>query len=352
MGHGGLILWALFGGLFLNARDPLPVQASNVSLISSEEFAALALPNEAPVIAVETPVSAQPSVQDDAPIIVPASEVSPDPPKPEGVKPPAAEGLPAIPESPITPQTDVVVQAPNAPAAPAIDEQSETVQPDQAPTPAPAPRVAPIAAPAPALDAEIAETTAPEIAPDESADTPAPETPATAPKEAATEIVTEAETPRFAPKTSQRPKVRPVRPVQTAKQDEPGTDPISDAVAEAVASETPEPAQPTGPPLTGGQIEGFRVAVGNCWNVDSGSAAARVTVTVGFSLDRSGKLVQNSLKFVTATQGESGAINAAFEAARRAIIRCGAKGYELPLEKYPQWKDIELTFNPEGMRIK
>ena len=40
------------------------------------------------------------------------------------------------------------------------------------------------------------------------------------------------------------------------------------------------------------------------------------------------------------------------EAARRAIIRCGARGFELPPEKYEQWRDIEMTFDPERMRIK
>ena len=42
----------------------------------------------------------------------------------------------------------------------------------------------------------------------------------------------------------------------------------------------------------------------------------------------------------------------AFEAARRAIIRCGSNGYDLPREKYGQWQNIEMTFNPEKMRIK
>ena len=42
----------------------------------------------------------------------------------------------------------------------------------------------------------------------------------------------------------------------------------------------------------------------------------------------------------------------AFEAARRAIIRCGAQGFDLPREKYDHWRDIEMVFNPEKMRIK
>ncbi|MDZ4134880.1 MAG: energy transducer TonB, partial [Paracoccaceae bacterium] len=42
----------------------------------------------------------------------------------------------------------------------------------------------------------------------------------------------------------------------------------------------------------------------------------------------------------------------AYEAARRAIIRCGATGFKLPAEKYDQWRNIEMVFNPEKMRIK
>ncbi|MEM9438259.1 MAG: energy transducer TonB, partial [Pseudomonadota bacterium] len=39
-------------------------------------------------------------------------------------------------------------------------------------------------------------------------------------------------------------------------------------------------------------------------------------------------------------------------AARRAIIRCGATGFDLPREKYDQWRQIEMTFNPEEMRTR
>ena len=40
------------------------------------------------------------------------------------------------------------------------------------------------------------------------------------------------------------------------------------------------------------------------------------------------------------------------EAARRAIIRCSRDGYQLPPDKYAHWRDIEMTFNPERMRLK
>ena len=351
-GHGALIVWALFGGFFFGARDPLPVQASDVSLISSEEFAALALPNDAPEVPFDAPQPVAPGAQDDAPEVVPAVDAAPEPVEPDDVIAPEAEATPVEPEIVVAPETEVSDQPPVIFSPPVAESAPDLAETDDAPKPAPAPRVAPVAAPEPSPDATIDDTAAPEVVADETPQDVAEEAAVTAPKEAATEIVTEAETPSAAPKASPRPRARPSRPVQVAEPAVPKPDAVANAVAEAVASTAPDPVRPTGPPLTGSQLEGFRVAVGNCWNVDNGSAAARITVTIGFSLDRSGKLVSNSLKFVQASDGAQGAQNAAFEAARRAIIRCGAKGYDLPLEKYERWKDIEMTFNPEGMRIK
>ena len=59
-----------------------------------------------------------------------------------------------------------------------------------------------------------------------------------------------------------------------------------------------------------------------------------------------------SIRLLSSSGGDGGAARQAFEAARRAIILCGTRGYDLPTEKYAQWRDIEMTFNPERMRIK
>ena len=46
------------------------------------------------------------------------------------------------------------------------------------------------------------------------------------------------------------------------------------------------------------------------------------------------------------------AVDKAFEAGQRAIL-CGlGKGHDLPLESYDRWRDVELTFDPEEMRLK
>jgi len=65
---------------------------------------------------------------------------------------------------------------------------------------------------------------------------------------------------------------------------------------------------------------------------------------------RGGKTVQEiAAKWVG---GTSASVKQAFETARRAIIRCGARGFQLPSVKYDQWKDIEMIFNSVRIRIE
>jgi hypothetical protein len=110
---------------------------------------------------------------------------------------------------------------------------------------------------------------------------------------------------------------------------------------------------PQGPPLSAGEKESLRVAVSSCWNVGSLSTdALGTTVVVTVSMSQDGKPIVPSISLASYSGGSESAARQAFEAARRAIIRCGASGYDLPVEKYGQWRDIEMTFNPERMRVK
>jgi hypothetical protein len=105
--------------------------------------------------------------------------------------------------------------------------------------------------------------------------------------------------------------------------------------------------------MTAGEKDGLRVAVQACWNVGSlSSEALRVTVTVAVDLGQDGKPDVGSLTMTEYEGGSDGAARQAFEAARRAVIRCGANGFKLPPEKYEEWRSLELVFNPERMRIK
>ncbi len=302
--HGVLIAWLLFGGLFTSQPKDDLLQVSQVSILSEAQFDAL------------TNTDAEP--ESIAPEVSPVAPSRPQPPDP-------------VPELETEPET--------APAD--ID------------------RVAPEVAPEPAPEVEIAPVVQEEVATNEVGTETQPEAEAAAPEAATTEIVTEAtEVADLAPTTSLRPRARPNRPAPDA---EPDPDPapsetINDAIAEALtnSTSTPTPATaPTGPPLSRGELRGLQVSVGNCWNVGSlSSEAMQTTVVVGVTLSPEAKPEVASIHMVSFTGGSDAAARRAYETARRAIIRCGTSGYNLPSEKYEHWREIEMTFNPENMRIK
>lgn len=70
-----------------------------------------------------------------------------------------------------------------------------------------------------------------------------------------------------------------------------------------------------------------------CWNIGVLSAAAQnVSLRVSFELNSARRHVQDSISLVEAVGGEESAIQQAFEAARRAIMRCEGNGYPEALE--------------------
>ncbi|AZV77180.1 energy transducer TonB [Parasedimentitalea marina] len=372
--HVGLMGWVVFGAWF--PSEPLPFQVQEVTMISTAEFALLNQQHTAPIIAEEPAVLPVP--QDDTPVpeVAPVSDVEPEAVVPEPIAPPAPD--PEVAERPEPePAPLPIAPAPVVPSLPDIaPELPQTAEPQVA---QPADRVAPVPIAPPAPDTAVDEVVQPEVAPDEGSETQQEVQEATAPEAANDRIVTEAEEQdeqaSAAPTLSLRPKTRPRRPtppeapVETAAADAPENQPedqpadqpveepsdaVADAVAEAIAGGadviTPEP---SGPPLTSGEKDALRISVSNCWNVGSLSTdALGTTVVVGVSLSQDGKPDVGSIRMLSSTGGSSTAAKQAFEAARRAIIRCGAKGFQLPPEKYGQWRDIEMTFNPERMRIK
>ncbi len=354
LAHAGLIAGVVIGGVFNTTdRSRFEPTVAEVALISAEEFAALAPPQ------ATAPRPSQPPAR---PPLAEAPTPEPEPdPEPQPDPEPAAE-----PEPEPAP-------APEPPPAP----------PGETDLPRPADRVAPEPVPAPPEDAAIAALPAPAPAPDPEPSPeaePAPE--AAAPEAATTQIITEAtrtDERGGAPERSIRPQARPDRPApreeppaevaerprpQPEPQREPEPTPaeeddvlasIADAAASAVADVarqgTPQPGS-VGGGLTGSEVDALRRAVQSCWNVGAlSSEALAVTVTVRFALDRGARPV-GDVRMLDYSGGGSGAAQQAFETARRAILRCGAEGFPLPPEKYDDWRDVEMTFNPESMRIR
>ncbi len=364
-GHAVLIGWMLVGGFFLS-RPPPELEVPEVTLITLEEFRALGArppevgePVEAlappPAPAAERPVAPEVDVPEPTPTV-------PDP-VPDAPQPETLPDLSAL-EAPLRP--DVTPAPPSPPDIPESRDSVVIAPPDAAP--APAPRVAPTPAPAPPADA--APDITPQLATRPDAEGPQAEqaTEATAPPEASTRIVTEAEERETtAPIASVRPAARPERPVAPPSAPEttttdaaparpaPAEDPLAAAIAEAVqeavtdSDPSPTPA-PLGPPLTSTERDGLRLAVSQCWTVDPGNPAFEVVVVVGMEMNRDGTVVQNSIRLVSARGGDAGTQEIAYQAARRAVLRCQSGGYSLPEEKYDQWREIEMTFNPEEMR--
>ncbi len=357
IGHGALLAWALIGGLFSRAPDDA-MKVAEVSIISSEDFAALSAPQPAPEALQDIPTPTPPVVED----------TPPDPPvveaPPEVPTPPVEEAPPPVDEAP-----DVVEAPPSLPDP--VDASPEVVEPpvDNTPvvlappattsSPRPAPRVAPTPVEAPPPDTVVADDV--QVAPTQEADatdtSEADET--TAPEETTDVIVTEAdEPPSSAPTRSSRPSARPQRPTPPVETAAAATDSTRDAIAEALAEAQQDTAAaqtsaPTGPPVTGGEKDAFLVDVRRCWNVGALSTAALQTkVTVRFELAQNGKPNVGSIRMTGFEGGTEAAAKQGYEAARRAIIRCGATGYKLPIEKYEQWKIINITFNPSNRSLR
>nr|WP_269751736.1 energy transducer TonB [Pseudophaeobacter flagellatus] len=368
-----MVSWAALGGWF--SSEPLPIKVQEVAVISEAEFAKLSQQTQAPDV-IETPSSlAAPDPTPEPPEVPMRPADRPDVTPPESPAIPEAEApVPAEPQPEPEPEVSDSLPDPLVPpeTAEPLSPLLDTTEPEAL---RPADRVAPVPVEAPEPEVALDDLVQPEVSPDAGAESAQEVQEATAPEAASDRIVTEANEndeadpapPVTAPVTSVRPKTRPRRPAPAqepatevaettpeAPEEDAQSSAIEDALAAAIAGggEVAAP-EPSGPPLTPGEKEVLRVSVSKCWNVGSlSSEALKTTVEVAVSLERDGRPRAGTIRMVSSTGGSSGAAQQAYETARRAIIRCGAAGFQLPGDKYDHWRDIVMTFNPEKMRIK
>ena len=347
--HAVIIAAALLSPLFEGSEDVQTVQISDVSLISTEEFLSMQAP--APKAAVAAPALPEQTVPEDQVAILQ--------PEPEPAPTPAVEDQ-------------------------AGEDRPEPPVPDA--TPAPSPRVASENNPEAPTDAEVAKEAEKASIESETADTPAEATTEKAPKQSSTEIVTEAEKSEetLAPVKSVRPKSRPADLLTRREEPEPEPEvkPEPEKVAKAEPKPKPEPkpapkpaespedliakqiaadlaaaqkqtatAGPggSGQALTDTERKGLVVAVQDCWSVPVGIPnAEELIVTLSVDLAPNGGLSSSPILIEPKTS--DGRIDAAFRAARTALIACAP--YDLPPEKYETWKRLEVVFNPKNMVLR
>lgn len=101
-------------------------------------------------------------------------------------------------------------------------------------------------------------------------------------------------------------------------------------------------------PLTSAEKASLKIEIQACWAAPEDGNEAIVVVSV--SLDKTAKPLSSSISLVSSLGGSPDEVDQVFEAARRAIVRCGVSGFNLPAEKYDTWKTIEMTFPPRGVR--
>ena len=130
----------------------------------------------------------------------------------------------------------------------------------------------------------------------------------------------------------------------------PRGDILASALDGALAAPGAEDAD--GPALTRDELQGFRLAIQQCWQQGALSReAAGMTVSVRFNMAPDGTPERDSFRMAGQTGGSDAAAQQAFEVGRRAVLECARGGYALPLDKYHRWKDIIVDFGPGGVAM-
>jgi hypothetical protein len=280
---------------------------------------------------------------------VPDTQPAPRPVAPEVLPEQTEDVVDDTAEPVVEPQPDVEVLG---------DAGGVNVAPEDNPVPEAADIVTDTVTEAPEDDVTVDDTAQSETAPATDATVVEETNEQTAPEQTTTEIVTEAEEqPSTAPTQSKRPGRKPKPPVAEAATAPSLQDTINEAVTEANADTAVEnnvnEGGGTSSPITREEKGAFTLGIQRCWNVGAlGTDALAVSVVVAFTMDRDGKPQGNSIRMIASEGGAGDAVTRAYEAARRAIIRCGASGYGLPAEKYDQWQEVEVTFNASSKQIR
>ena len=106
---------------------------------------------------------------------------------------------------------------------------------------------------------------------------------------------------------------------------------------------------PEGPPMSNSEKDGLKLAVQRCWNVPAGLRDANeLKVTLAAELAADGSVITSSIHLIEPNPVPDARFKTAFDAGRRALIRCSPYS-DLPRDKFGQWRNIEVVFNPEGM---
>ncbi len=127
---------------------------------------------------------------------------------------------------------------------------------------------------------------------------------------------------------------------------------VPDATNEPVPNEIAEETKPVKGQTSGREmslsvndIDALRARIAQCWSPPPGGlGAGDIIVKVRLKLNEDGTLVGYP---TVANSGSSPFFQAAADSAVRAVYQC--QPYALPSDKYAQWRDMILNFDPSDM---
>jgi hypothetical protein len=367
--HAILIGIAIFGAPIFSADEENPIQISEVSLISLQEFELLTKENT-PIFQTEP----EPEVQEPKPepeLQEPEPELQEPEPEPELQEP---EPEPELQEPEPEPELqepepevqEIISDSETDPVAPITDQDNLgelTPEFNENAAPKAAEIISDISNEAPEEPADmnsIQDTSFENVSGADEDKSEIEVTENTPAEETTTQIVTEAEEQEsdLVPSRTSKPKNRPknlkiVKEIKTKPKLKPKevVEAKKDATAESILESLKEKNEPE--PfldLTPAQKESVGNIIRNkmrlCWNPPVGVENGLTNVMIlGLKFDIDGKLVESPVN-LTPDSGV-GSLQA-FEAARRAVIRCSPYN-ELDPEIYEGWKELNLKFNPKNM---
>jgi hypothetical protein len=368
--HAILISIAIFGAPIFSSDEENPIQISEVSLISLEEFELLTKENMPVFQSEPEPEVQEPELEPEVQEPEPEPEVQEPEPEPEPeleVQEPEPEPEPELEVQEPEPEVQEIINESDSDLiAPIADEDNLgelTPEFNENAAPKAAEIISDVSNEAPEEPADIGaleDTSFEKVngADEEKLEIELNEnTPA---EESTTQIVTEAEEQKsdLVPSRTSKPKSRP-KNLKTTKEIaiKPKLKPKEvveaekDTTAESILESLKEKKEPE--PflnLTPAQKESVGNIIRNkmrlCWNPPVGVENGLTNVMIlGLKFDIDGKLVESPVN-LTPNSGV-GSLQA-FEAARRAVIRCSPYN-ELDPEIYDGWKELNLKFNPKNM---
>lgn len=320
--HLGLLTGLFIGPVFQKEVDP--IEYSNVSLISEQDFIDLTASNISPKVSEETSELTPLNENEDKLNLLINEET-------KVLKSEGPEVVLDEPLAPVIQQSDLEIALTERPP-----ELSDEINPPVSQT----------VNTLPDIESETAKITKPSKV-QKPVQIPQPETDASQNFE---NINTVSDGPNILKDkdmaepnilvSSLRPKTRPRSNFENKSENEMIEAAISDAIQQSSGQST------LGKPLTFSEIEKLKYTIKENWSIDPGSLSQEVKVKIHFSLKRNGTCDRKSIRVSEVIGGNKAAQQVAIRRAKIAVSTCDSKGYKLPPEKYESWRDIEIVFDP------